>query len=226
MKKNEDFHLLIKEIMKSIIGDTTQTGFSNFVNKSWHTGNFLYHLNSRYHSDMYLINSLDKNEKFLTQLFYLPHQVPSTSTLIYKEELYARLVHDSFNDKGAINIKFNEFNIEPHYHIVDSMIIVTSQHKNKPGKYFIHDKKLGFDTIIEVPLVFGSIVCFPRNVSHTFLPSDSGLSTLNITNAYIQPHTKGFSYPAPCDFNDAVIMTYDNYHMSLNKILYTLKKFD
>ena len=72
--------------------------------------------------------------------------------------------------------------------------------------------------IVEVPLAFGSAICFPRNISHTFLPSDVGLSTLNVTSSYIKPQTKGFSYPSLYNFDNATLMSFDDYQISLKQI--------
>ena len=139
MVQTKDVCISIEEIIKSIVGNITQVQFIDFINKSWKAGNFLYRIDNCFHPNLCLINSLDKDEKFLTESFHLPHQVPSTSTLVYKKGLHARLVHDSFNDKGSVSTRFDQFNIEPHYHIVDSLIIVTSEHKENPGKFFLWD---------------------------------------------------------------------------------------
>ncbi|GAB1543696.1 hypothetical protein NUACC21_63720 [Scytonema sp. NUACC21] len=218
---SEKIQLLIKVIVESIIGDTTKLGFQNFVARSWKRGELLYHVDERYHSNLCLLNSLEKDNSFQTVPFYLPHQVFSTSTLLYNHDFAARLVHD-YPDGRREDAKFSEYNIEPHYHSVDSIIIVTSQEKSRRGRYFIHDTKLGFDTMIEILLSFGSVVCFPRYVNHTLQPSDIGLSTLNITDTYIEPQRIGFSYPSTYNFDEASVLSYADYqtalhHISINK---------
>ncbi len=105
----------------------------------------------------------------------------------------------------------SQYNIEPHFHEVDSIIIVTSTYKSKRGKYLLHDNRLGFETIIEIPLCFGNVIGFPRYVNHTFKPSDTGLSTLNTTDSLIQPQTEGFSYTSTCNFDEAMVMSYSDF---------------
>jgi hypothetical protein len=215
----QELQIILEKIVSSIIGDITKVRFKKFVANSWKTGNFAFCINQIYYSELIKLHSLDKHDELETRPdFHLSHQLPSTSTLLYEKEFSARLVHDS-PDPRCTNLKFKEFNIEPHYHGVDSIIIVTSQHTAEAGKYFLHDQRLGFHTIIEIPLTFGSVVCFPRNISHTFKPSDVGLSTLNITEYYIEPCTPGFSYPSLCNFDEAVIMSYTNYQVAFNEQL-------
>lgn len=79
----------------------------------------------------------------------------------------------------------------------------------------IYDRR--FDAVVRIPFDFASVVCFPRGVNHTFIPSDIGLSTLNITDSYIQPHTNSFSYPATCNFDDVKVISYDNYQKLIGR---------
>lgn len=207
-------HNEIEKIVKSVVGDISKQGLKDFIWQSWDKGKILFNVDECYHSSIEFINNLDKDERFQTASFYLPHQLPSTSTLIYTKEFAARLVHDS-PEKKSKYIKFNEYNIEPHYHEVDSIIIATSKGKLTNAEFIIHDSRLEVNTIVRIPFGFASVVCFPRFVNHTFIPSDIGLSTLNITDSYIQPHTNGFSHPAPCNFDDAVVMSYYDYQTLL-----------
>lgn len=200
----------IEKIVQSLAGDISKQRLKDFIHQSWEQRKILLNVDEYYHSSLELINTLDKNKLFETAPFYLPHQLPSTSTLLYVKEFVARLVHDSPNDKSK-DIKFDEYNIEPHYHEVDSIIIATSKCKLKSAEFVIHDPRLEPDTVVRIPFDFGSVVCFPRFVNHTFISSDVGLSTLNITDRYIQPHTNNFSHPAICDFDKAVEMSYCNY---------------
>ena len=101
--------------------------------------------------------------------------------------------------------------IEPHYHEVDSIIIGTSKSKVTNAEFMIHDPRLGFDIVFRIPFNFANVVCFPSFVNHTFMPSDVGLSTLNLNDRYIQLHTNIFSYPAKCNFNDAKVISYCDY---------------
>lgn len=207
-------HNEIEKIVKSIVGDTSKHGLKDFIRQSWGKRKILFEVDECYHSSIELINSLDKDKRFQTDSFHLPHQLPSTSTLIYAKEFAARLVYDS-PDKKSKYMKFNEYNIEPHYHEVDSIIIATSKCMLTNAEFMIHDSRIGFDTIIRIPIDFASVLCFPCYVSHTFIPSDIGLSTLNITDRYTQPHTNGFSHPATYNFDDAVVMSYSNYQALL-----------
>ncbi|KJH71577.1 hypothetical protein [Aliterella atlantica] len=208
-------HNEIEKIIKSVVGDISKQGLKDFIYQSWDKGEILFNVDECYHSSLEFINGLDKDKRFSTASFYLPHQLPSTSTLLYTKEFAARLVHDSAGEKYK-HIKFNEYNIEPHHHEVDSIIIATSKCKLTDAEFIIHDSRLKFDTVVRIPFGFASVVCFPRFVNHTFLPSDVGLSTLNITDSYVQPHTNGFSHPAPCNFDDAVVMSYNDYQTMLN----------
>jgi hypothetical protein len=203
-------HDEIETIVQSIVGSTSIDGFKSFVNQSWKQGEFLYFVDQSYYDILHFINDLDKDNRFDTKPFYLPHQLPSTSTLLYTKQFAARLVHDS-PDEQSRYLKFSEYNIEPHHHKVDSIIIATSKHKLMSAKFIIHDRKLGFDTVIEVPFDFGSVICLPRFVDHTVLPSDVGISTLNITETYIQPNTNGFSQPSKYNFDEAKVMSYQKY---------------
>lgn len=222
MRKDQEIDIaeytshIVKELVGHLVGRFDKKSFTDFVEESWGTGNFLHEIGQSYREELYYINGLDICQSFDTKPFYLPHQVPSTSSLLYNKEIAARLVHDSI-DSVPKDAKFSEYNIEPHSHNSDSIIIVTSRHKEKEATYFLHDRKLGFDVVIEVPLTLGSVICFPRGVSHTFRPSDTGLSTLNITNVYQEPHTKGFSAASPCDFDKARLMTYNDYQSALYK---------
>lgn len=202
----------IENIVRSIVGDITKDKLKDFIYQRWDKGKILLNVDECYHSSIELINTLDKDERFKTASFHLPYQLPSTSTLVYNtKEFAARLVHDS-PDEESKYIKFSEYNIEPHYHEVDSIIIATSKTN---AEFIIHDSRLGFDTVVRIPLDFASVVCFPHFVSHTFIPSDLGLSTLNITDSYTRPHTSNFSHPAPCNFDDAVVMSYCDYQALL-----------
>ncbi|PSB11216.1 hypothetical protein C7B62_06605 [Pleurocapsa sp. CCALA 161] len=204
-------HNEIEKIVNSIVGDITQQRFKDFIRQSWDEGKILFNVDECYHPSLELINTLDKDKLFETAPFYLPHQLPSTSTLLYMKEFAARLVHDSPHDDKSKDIKFNEYNIEPHYHEVDSIIIATSKYKLTSADFVIHDPRLEFDTVVRIPFDFASVVCFPRFVNHTLMPSDVGISTLNITDKYIQPHTNNFSQVATCDFDKAVKMSYYDY---------------
>lgn len=203
-------HNEIEKIVQSIVGGITQQRFKDFIRQSWDQGKIFFNVNKCYHSSLEVINKLDKDKQFQTCDFYQPHQLPSTSTLLYTKEFAVRLVHDS-PDKKSKYIKFKEYNIEPHYHEVDSIIIATSKCELRSAKFMIHDPRLGFDIVVRIPFDFANVVCFPSFVNHTFIPSDVGLSTLNITNRYIQPHTNSFSHPATCNFDDAVKMSYCDY---------------
>lgn len=207
-------HDKIENIVQSIAGDISKHRLKDFIRQSWDKGKILFNVDECYHSSIELINTLDKDQRFQTASFHLPHQLPSTSTLLYMKEFAARLVHDSPDEKSKY-IKFNEYNIEPHYHEVDSIIIATSKCKLTRAEFMIHDPRLGFNIVVRIPLDFASVVCFPRFVNHTFIPSDIGLSTLNITDSYTQPHTNGFSHPATCNFDDAVVMSYCDYQALL-----------
>jgi hypothetical protein len=211
----ERIHYEIEMIVQSIVGNTSIQGFKNFVNQSWKQGEFLYYVDQSYYSMLDFINELDKDKRFDTKPFYLPHQLPSTSTLLYTKQFSARLVHDS-PDKQSRYLKFSEYNIEPHYHEVDSIIIATSKHKFMSAKFLVHDRRLGFDAVIKVPFDFASVICLPRFVDHTVLPSDVGISTLNITDIYIQPNTSGFSHPSKSNFDDAEVLSYQKYQNILN----------
>ncbi len=205
-----NIHNEIEKILQSIVGDITQQRVKDFICQSWNQRKILFNVGKCYHPSLKRINNLDKDKRFQTASFYLPHQLPATSTLLYMKEFAARLVHDSPNDKFK-DIKFNEYNIEPHYHGVDSIIIATSKCKLTSADFMIHDPRLEFDAVVRIPFDFASVICFPRGVSHTFIPSDIGLSTLNITDKYIQPHTNSFSHPATCHFNDVKVISYNNY---------------
>jgi hypothetical protein len=209
-------HSEIEKILKSIIGDISKEQFKNFIHQSWDKGQILFHLDKCFYSSIRFINNLDKDNRFETTPFYLPQQLPSTSTLLYTKDFAARLVHDS-PDKKSSHIKFSDYNIEPHHHEVDSIIIATSTHELTCAEFMVHDKRLGFDTIIKIPFEFASVVCFPHFVNHTFMPSDIGLSTLNITDRYIQPHTSNFSHPSTCNFDEAIVMSYSDYKSILKK---------
>lgn len=217
-----NIHNEIEKIVQSIIGDITQQKFKDFIRQSWNQGQILFNVAKCHHSTLELINALDKDKRFQTAFFYLPHQLPSTSTLLYKKEFAARLVHDSHDEKSKYK-KFNEYNIEPHYHEVDSIIIATSKSRVTNAEYMIHDSRLGFDAIVKIPFDFASVICFPSFVNHTFIPSDTGLSTLNITDSYIQPHTTSFSHPATCDFDNAVVMFYDDYQKRMRRNISYMK---
>lgn len=205
-----NIHNEIEKIVQSIVGDITQQKFKDFIRQSWDQGEILFNIDEYYYPSLELINTLDKDKRFQTASFYLPHQLPSTSTLVYTKEFAARLVHDSPDEKSKY-IRFNEYNIEPHYHEVDSIIIATSKSKVTKAEFMIHDPRLGFDIVVIIPFDFASVVCFPGFVNHTFISSDVGLSTLNITDRYIQPHTISFSYPAKCNFDDAKVISYCDY---------------
>lgn len=203
-------HNEIEKLIQSIVGDITQQKFKDFIRQSWNQGKILFNVAKCHHSTLELINTLDKDKRFQTAFFYLPHQLPSTSTLLYTKEFAARLVHDSHDEKSKYK-NFNEYNIEPHYHEVDSIIIATSKSKVTNAEFMLHDSRLGFDAIVKIPFDFASVICFPSFVNHTFIPSDTGLSTLNITDRYIQPHTNGFSHPAKCNFDDLKVISYCDY---------------
>ncbi|HLO88797.1 MAG TPA: hypothetical protein VK203_27835 [Nostocaceae cyanobacterium] len=210
-------HYQIIQIFQSITGDTSKKGLQDYVRQSWSKGQILLSVDEHYYSILQIIHSLHVDDRFQTESFYLPHQLPSTSTLLYNQEFAARLVHDSPDDEHKYT-KFSQYNIEPHYHEVDSIIIVTSQHKHRHGYFMIHDTRLGFDAVIKIPLDFGSIICFPNFVAHTFIPSDVGLSTLNITDSYTPPQTNGFSHPSVCDFDKAVVISYPEWQKKLENL--------
>lgn len=221
MNSISSIHNEFAKIVQSIVGDISKQRFKDFIRQSWSQGKILFDVDECYHSSLELINTLDKDKRFQTASFYLPHQLPSTSTLVYTKELAARLVHDSPDNKFKYT-NFKEYNIEPHHHEVDSIIIATSKCKSMSAEFMIHDPRLEFDAVVKIPFDFANVVCFPRFVNHTFISSDVGLSTLNITDSYIQPHTTSFSHPAMCDFDNAVVMSYYDYQKRMRRnISYT-----
>ncbi|MBW4502839.1 MAG: hypothetical protein KME57_25560 [Scytonema hyalinum WJT4-NPBG1] len=210
MNPISSIHNEIEKIVRSIVGDISKDRLRDFIHQHWDKGEFFFNVDESLHSSIELINTLDQDKQFETVPFYSPHQVPSTSTLVYEKEFAARLVHDSADEKSKY-MKFSEYNIEPHYHEVDSIIIATSKCQSRSAEFMIHDSRLGSDAVVRIPFDFGSVVCFPRGVNHTFIPSDIGLSTLGITDRYIRPDTNGFSHPATYNFDDAVVMSYRDY---------------
>ena len=216
MVLTSSLHADIESLVRSITGNITRQGIHDCVTAYWLDGLILSTVSARFHALLTCINNADKDPSLITEVFHAPWQVASTSTLLYDNDFAARLVHDSAESKSRYN-SFKQYNIEPHYHPLDSILVVTSCYSHKGAEFILHDKRLGYDAVIRIPIRFGSIVFIPRLVSHTFLPSDNGLSTINITERYIRPSSPGFSFPSPCDFDMARSYLYADYNSLLRQ---------
>jgi hypothetical protein len=74
--------------------------------------------------------------------------------------------------------------VEFHTHPVDSVIAIL----RGSGSYLLcHHDPTGRAVVVDVPLVAGSVVCFPRDVVHTIECGPDGIETLNITDRLNQP---------------------------------------
>ncbi len=55
--QNSDVNYLLKDLLRSIIGDITKDNFQNFVSNSWETGQFLHRVDEAYHPFLHFLNT-------------------------------------------------------------------------------------------------------------------------------------------------------------------------
>jgi long-chain acyl-CoA synthetase len=73
--------------------------------------------------------------------------------------------------------------IEFHAHPVDSLIVVL----RGGGNYHVCHRGAAGSVVVAVPLMAGTVICFPRDVIHTIECGREGIETLNITSRLNQP---------------------------------------
>ena len=189
------------EFMDEMLGGRTRACFQDFVRSNWVKGTYARRSDSDFKAVIHELATLYESGQFEIEPCYRPDQLKASNTTIYNNEYAIRLVKDS-PDPAPFDQPMSDYNIEPHYHYVDSIIIVASEPKTNAGHFFLHRQESGGSIVASVPLDFGNIICFPQYVNHTFKPSDTGLMTLNMTDRLIVPQTPEFGSDAPISLDD------------------------
>lgn len=178
-------------LMQTLLGGLSQRDFRRFVHTAWRQDRYAMRLPNETHELLDRVaEALIERQLDVTDCFRADQPCAINGTL-WDDEFAIRVVSDS-PDGRPVSEPISHYNIEPHFHFADSIIIVASRPKGFTGNYLLHRIVDGEDFIIETPLQFGNVIAFPAGVNHTFKPSGNGLITINMTHELIVPQTPNF----------------------------------
>jgi len=188
------------ELMGALLGGLDQRDFRRFVHEAWRSGRYALSLPEAAHALIDEIAlSLTERRLEVTSCFR-EDQVPAYNATLWEGGFAVRVVSDS-PDGQPFDEPISRYNIEPHFHFADSIIIVASRPETFTGNYVLHRVEDGEDRIVTVPLELGNVIAFPAGVNHTFKPSGNGLVTINMTHELIVPQTPRFGTDAWTDLD-------------------------
>jgi hypothetical protein len=194
------------ECMDRLIGGRSKTDFKQFVAERWDAGNYAFVAPDYFRGPIAHLCDAYERQLFKIDNCYRPDQLPASNATVYNDSYAIRLVKDS-PDPHPADQPVSQYNIEPHIHFVETILIVTSKPKSFTGHYLLHRKEGDDEFVSSVPLEHMNAVCFPNNVNHTFKPSDTGLLSINMTSDLIVPQTPEFGADATIDMDALPIRT-------------------